>query len=102
MRKAIIRHRQLQDLLEYAPLTFASLAVPPMAVPRRFLRNEALRICHQGSEIARGIINFSSEELWEAQYDQRYSKRHPEPAKLVKHRVSAFQHLLCGDFKHAI
>ena len=22
-------------------------------------------------------------------------------AKLVKHRVSAFQHLLCGDFKHA-
>jgi len=28
------------------------------------LRNEALRICHQGSEIARGIINFSSEELW--------------------------------------
>lgn len=34
---------------------------------KRFLRNEALRICHQGSEIARGIINFSSEELWEAQ-----------------------------------
>lgn len=34
---------------------------------RRFLRNEALRICHQGSEIARGIINFSSEELWGAQ-----------------------------------
>eukprot|EP00438_Fugacium_kawagutii_P002806 Skav214092 [mRNA] locus=scaffold1185:18175:21904:+ [translate_table: standard] len=28
-----------------------------------FLHNEALRICHQGNEIARGIINFSSEEL---------------------------------------
>ena len=29
----------------------------------RFLRNEALRICHKGNEIARGIINFSSDEL---------------------------------------
>ncbi|CAK9057100.1 unnamed protein product [Durusdinium trenchii] len=28
-----------------------------------FLRNEALRICHKGNEIARGIINFSSDEL---------------------------------------
>lgn len=94
-------------LLEYVP--------HPMA-GRRFLRNEALRICHQGSEIARGIINFSSEELWEAQckwkvcegqkygwnfqYDSSIFQR--RAAKRVKHRVSTFQHLLCCDFKHLL
>eukprot|EP00434_Breviolum_minutum_P027261 symbB.v1.2.024107.t1/scaffold2259.1/size84200/3 len=39
------------------------LAAGVTDVQGSFLRNEALRICHQGSEIARGIINFSSEEL---------------------------------------
>ncbi|CAE7247181.1 unnamed protein product [Symbiodinium sp. CCMP2592] len=28
-----------------------------------FMRNEAVRLCHAGSEVARGIVNFSSEQL---------------------------------------
>ncbi|CAL1126435.1 unnamed protein product [Cladocopium goreaui] len=39
------------------------LAAGVTEVQGSFLRNEALRICHEGNEIARGIINFSSEEL---------------------------------------
>lgn len=28
-----------------------------------FMRNEAVRLCHAGSEVARGIVNFSSDQL---------------------------------------
>ncbi|CAJ1453234.1 unnamed protein product [Effrenium voratum] len=39
------------------------LPVGVQKVQGQFLRNEAVRICHGGHEIARGIVNFPSEEL---------------------------------------
>eukprot|EP00930_Biecheleria_cincta_P047535 TRINITY_DN32971_c0_g1_i1.p1 TRINITY_DN32971_c0_g1~~TRINITY_DN32971_c0_g1_i1.p1 ORF type:complete len:448 (-),score=78.65 TRINITY_DN32971_c0_g1_i1:15-1358(-) len=34
-----------------------------LKVQGTFLQNEAVRLCHRGSEVARGITNFTSEEL---------------------------------------
>jgi glutamate 5-kinase len=53
------------------------------------LRNEALRICHEGNEIARGIINFSSEELFGPQSNltqdiPRFTGAHIELNSLVR------------------
>merc|ERR1712048_909099 len=34
-----------------------------VAVKNRFLRDEAVKLIHQGAEIARGLVNFESDEL---------------------------------------
>lgn len=67
----------------------------------RFLRNEALRICHQGSEIARGIINFSSEELWGELSGERwkvgFAKKPMEIRPVVSNMLKMFTSYLGND-----
>lgn len=67
---------------------------------RRFLRNEALRICHQGSEIARGIINFSSEELWgklSVVVESGFAKKPMEIRPVVSNMLKMFTSYLGND-----